>query len=101
MIRNPRRLIGNNKRTFGILAGLALAISLTILIFLGCDTSNDTVTNIDMAAVNAAISTLDYTSITFKGAEDQNTVRSDFTLPLNGERGTTISWQAAIPICFR
>ena len=95
MIRKTRRLTGKNKQTCGILAGLALTISSTILTFSGCDTSNDTVSNADMAAVNAAISTLDYTSITFKGAEDQDTVRSDFTLPLNGERGTTISWASS------
>ena len=48
-----------------------------------------------MAAVNAAISKLDHTSITFEDTEDQNTVRSDFTLPLSGERGTTISWESS------
>ena len=95
--RNPGTIngTGNKKRTFGILAGLALAISLTILIFSGCDTSNDTVTNADVAAVNAAISKLDYTSITFADTEDQDTVRSDFTLPLSGERETAISWESS------
>ena len=95
--RNPGTIngTGNKKRTFGILAGLALAISLTILIFSGCDTSNDTVTNADVAAVNAAISKLDYTSITFAVAEDKDNVRSDFTLPLSGDRGTAISWESS------
>ena len=95
--RNPGTIngTGNKKRTFGILAGLALAISAAILIFSGCDTSNDTVTNADVAAVNAAISKLDYTSITFADTEDQDTVRSDFTLPLSGERETAISWESS------
>ena len=48
-----------------------------------------------MAAVNAAISKLDYTSITFEDTETEETVRSDFTLPLSGERETAISWESS------
>ena len=44
--------------------------------FSGCDTPNDTVTNADMAAVNAAIEKLDDTSIIFTDTEDKDTVRS-------------------------
>ena len=94
-IHNTGRLTDSSKRNFGIFTGLALAISAAILIFSGCDISNDTVTNADMAAVNAAISKLDHTSIIFEDTEDQNTVRSDFTLPLSGERGTAISWTSS------
>ena len=92
--RKTGRLTGSNRQTFGILAGLALAISAAILIFSGCEVAND-VTNADMAAVNAALSKLDDTSITFADGEDKDTVRSDFTLPQSGERETTISWASS------
>ena len=48
-----------------------------------------------MAEVNVALSKLDYTSIIFEDTEDKDNVRSDFTLPLSGERGTTISWESS------
>ena len=91
----PRILTENNKRTFGILAGLALTICSAILIFSGCEVASDSITNTDMADIDVAISKLDYTSITFENAEDENTVMSDFTLPLSGERETSISWESS------
>ena len=94
-IHNTGRLTDSKKRSFGIFTGLALTICSAILIFSGCEVASDIVTNADMAAVNAAIEILDYTSITFEDTEDQDTVRSDFTLPLSGERGTTISWESS------
>ena len=94
-IHNTGRLTDSKKRSFGIFTGLALAISAAILIFSGCEVANDSVTNTDLAAVNAAISKLDYTSITFEDTEDQDKVRSDFTLPLSGELGTAISWTSS------
>ena len=94
-IHNTGRLTDSKKRSFGIFTGLALTICTAILIFSGCEVANDSVTNTDLAAVNAAIEKLDYTSITFEDTEDQDKVRSDFTLPLSGERGTAISWTSS------
>ena len=93
--RKNRSLTGNKKRTFGILAGLALVFISAILILSGCEAANDIVKDADMDDVKDAISKLEYTSISFTDTEDKDNVRSDFTLPLSGEHETTISWESS------
>ena len=49
----------------------------------------------DDESITAALSALTVSDITFSGTETSTTVKNNFTLPLTGSNGTTISWTSA------
>ncbi len=78
---------------------IAVLISILAVVglFVGCsivdpDDKDKTKPMTDVDAVADAVTKLTYSNITFESGEASDDVENDFTLPLTGENGTTITW---------